>query len=137
MSRRRPVSLPCAVEGCRERAYYEVATVAEDRELRAKPWYCSRHRKPDEVLSLVYQDERQEREQVLEVYEESYGRFWGIEGTGEGSNGIVSGPGFKAFASDFPAGTKLVVSARLVKPRACPDDDPRCNYPECSCWEMP
>jgi hypothetical protein len=33
-------------------------------------------------------------------------------------SGFVYGPGFKAFADDFPEGTQLVVTARIVMPNA-------------------
>jgi hypothetical protein len=68
-------------------------------------WFCVRHSKPNEVLSL------ENRETCAELISEErpYGRYFG-------NFGFVHGPGFKAFAKDFPAGTKIIVTARLVLP---------------------
>jgi len=105
----------CAEDGCRETAYYEHANqreAQESRQRRAKyPYRCSRHTRPDEVLT----QDGTEREGVLTVYEESYGRFWRSEHDKSGS-GSARGPGFKAFAKDFPTGTRLVVTARIELP---------------------
>lgn len=114
---RRPISevIRCAEDGCREVAYYEHATqreAQESRQWRAKrPFRCSRHIRPDEVLST----DDVERTGVLTVYEESYGRFWQTA-PGTSGSGSASGPGFKAFAKDFPPGTRLVVTARIELP---------------------
>lgn len=105
----------CAEDGCRETAYYEHANQREAREAlqwRAKfPYRCSRHTRPDEVLA----EDSPERVGVLTVHEESYGRFWLGEHDKSGS-GSAHGPGFKAFAKDFPPGTRLVVTARIEPP---------------------
>jgi len=45
------------------------------------------------------------------------GYFWGPEGTPDKAHhGIESGPGFQATADNFPPGTKLIVTARVVLP---------------------
>jgi hypothetical protein len=111
---RRPISevVRCAEDGCRETAYYEHASqreAAESRQWRAKhPYRCLRHTRPGEVLT----QDGTERVGVLTVYEESYGKFWRGE-TDKSGSGSAHGPGFKAFAKDFPAGTRLVVTARI------------------------
>lgn len=106
----RPVTLNCAEPGCRERAFYEVRTMKEDRELRSKPWRCMRHTRPEEVLS----PENATRTQTLEVYERPYGKFWRRVGDKHGGTGFTHGPGFKAFAADLPVGAKLIVEAHLA-----------------------
>ena len=40
------------------------------------------------------------------------GLFWRAEGAGAGS-GFTFGPGFNAHATDFPEGTRLVVTAQI------------------------
>lgn len=111
MSRRRPVTLRCAEPDCRESAFYEVRTVAEDRELRSKPWRCVRHSHPEIVLANI----GDERGQTLVCVEKSYGRFWFPEGKTTGS-GYLHGPGFQAFAEDFQPGTRIHVSAHVLPP---------------------
>jgi hypothetical protein len=46
-------------------------------------------------------------------YEEPYGLFWS-----KARSGLTSGPGFKAFAVDFPAGTILRVTAEIIFPES-------------------
>jgi hypothetical protein len=41
--------------------------------------------------------------------QEEYGRFWNHQG-------FLSGPGFKVWAKDFPAGSRLIVTARVELP---------------------
>lgn len=110
-------SPPCEHEGCRERASYVCATRREQQEAmqsvkRRGGWRCVRHTAPDEVLSA----ENPYRETVLVSYEESYGRFFRREGQEKGGSGFQHGPGFKIYADDFPAGTRLIVTARVVTP---------------------
>jgi hypothetical protein len=104
----------CEEDGCTERAYYVLRTRREyDQTIqglqRRGGWRCVRHTKADEVLSA----ENPVRETTLASYEASYGRFFAPEGQAKGGSGFVYGPGFKAFAKDFPPGTRLVVTARL------------------------
>lgn len=127
MSPRReyPIRYVCAEPGCTE-TYYSVASTREDeRSTRAwyakRPWRCTRHTAADEVLST----ENLERVTVLTADrvesrssrrrpegEPDYldGLFW------SGSSGFQYGPGFKAFAKDFPPGTRLIVTARIELP---------------------
>lgn len=62
------------------------------------------------------------RETVLISHEETYGLFWRAEGQEKGGNGFVFGNGFKAFAKDFPAGTRLTVTARVELPLASDEE---------------
>lgn len=118
MSRREyTIRFKCAEDGCGE-WYHSVATTrrdeAETRALYAKrPWRCTRHRKPEEVLSL----DNQERVAVLTAqrskrYPDLPDLFWN-----DGS-GFEYGPGFKAYAKDFPPGTRLIVTARIELPES-------------------
>lgn len=84
-------------------------TKAEELRRRQKPWYCTRHTRPEEVLT----ESNAVREHVLEVYEMSYGKFWRAAGTDQSGSGFTYGPGFKAFADDFATGTRLIVTARI------------------------
>lgn len=109
----------CVHEGCAERAHYHFDTRREEHEtitsLRSRGgWRCVRHTRPDEVLSA----EAPAREAVLVSRQESYGRFFAPEGQDKGGNGFLHGPGFKAYAEDFPPGTRIVVTARVELPRA-------------------
>jgi hypothetical protein len=40
--------------------------------------------------------------------------YWGKD---EAWNGFSHGPGFKAFAEDFPAGTRLRITAEIIFPQ--------------------
>jgi hypothetical protein len=120
MSRRKPNHrTTCAEPECRESAFWEYDRVADMRnhlrDLAKNPWRCTRHTKPDEVLGLG----NRVRTQVL-VASESEQRipdhlFW-IPESGTTGSGFTYGPGFKAYANDFPAGTRLVITARIEPP---------------------
>lgn len=111
----------CAHEGCGESAWYEFDTQREYREWidrnRQRPWKCTRHFKPAEVLSK----DAPERTEVLVSTNinsptgRPLGLFWVPEGGVSGS-GFTHGPGFKAYTSDFPEGTRLIVTARIEVP---------------------
>jgi hypothetical protein len=121
--------------GCPEAGFYAYDTRREQGEAmvryRKEGWLCSRHSRPDEVLSI----ESPVVEAVLESYETDFGtdpssrtykrhRFWTTpERVAEkkGGNGFSYGPGFKAFAKDFPVGTRLTVTARVELPPASRD----------------
>lgn len=112
MSRREwPLILPCGHPGCTERSNYRYQTkrdLMESFELKHFSngrWRCVRHSQPDAVLSASNPSTRAE----LLLEERPHGRLFG-------NWGFVHGPGFKAFAEDFPAGTKIIVTAELVLP---------------------
>lgn len=102
----------CAEPGCREHGLFSYRTQEESRSLADEfrnGWRCSRHRNPEAVLSA----ENPERVTVLEAIAAGNGAtglFW------DGMNGFSFGPGFKAWAKDFPEGTKLIVTARIELP---------------------
>lgn len=101
----------CAHPGCNESVTFRYATRRdlinsfELKNYEGGRWKCTRHRNPSHVLSTG----NVVTETTLECREETYGRFFG-------NSGLVYGPGFLAYASDFPPGTKLVVTARIVLP---------------------
>ncbi|MEH3142502.1 MAG: hypothetical protein PGN37_20485 [Mycobacterium kyogaense] len=106
----------CAEDGCREVTItnYEFKRDYADAARREKsqpPWKCLRHSRPREVLSTT----NRATVGVLECVESEYGsRFWH---NGERSTtGWEHGPGFMAWAKDFPVGTKLVVSTDIELP---------------------
>lgn len=115
------IRLACDAEGCREGTVSVASSRKEEAEARARyarhPWRCCRHRAPEEVLS----SDNAERIAVLvagksKSYPHLSGLYWDGEGNRYGGQGIVSGPGFKAIADDFPPGTKLIVTARIALP---------------------
>lgn len=107
-----PLQFRCAHEGCSERVTYRYETLRDLKssfELKhyggGNGWLCTRHSRPNELLSL------ENTETCVEMVsrQEDHGRYFGTAG-------FVSGPGFKLFADDFPAGTKLIVTARIELP---------------------
>lgn len=112
MSRRDwPLMVRCGHEGCTEQATYryqtrrDLVTSFEAKNYTDGRWRCIRHRRVNEVLSAFNPETRTE----LTVTELPSGRYFG-------NSGFIYGPGFKAFAKDFPPGTKVIVSATLVPP---------------------
>lgn len=104
----------CGHEGCREWARYEADTRAESIEQQKRygngRWRCVRHSQSDEVLSAT----NPIRTTEVVSRQEKHGRYFGYFG-------FVHGPGFKAFADDFPPGTLLRVTAEIVLPAAPKD----------------
>jgi hypothetical protein len=123
MPRRRTYTRPCAHSGCPERSFIEY-TARRDLDGVSPTWKCSRHAKPNEVLSA----DNPETTAVWTLhpsYIDGYlrsdppklvGYFWGPEGAEKGHSGGAVGPGFIAYAKDFPPGTRLVVTARVELP---------------------
>lgn len=112
MSGRRTVRFRCGHDGCTEWTHYEIMDRAHSIDLQKRygngQYRCVRHTNLDSVLS-------QDRRRIVhEVTAESRGvdkakLYWG-------NSGFAHGPGFKAFADDFPAGTILRVTAEIVLP---------------------
>lgn len=107
------IAVKCTHDGCTERDRYHFDTRDDmARHFKREPesyHKCVRHRRPDDVLSVS----NSTRVDVVTVFETEHGKFWGKE---KAFSGFTSGPGFKAFASDFPAGTKIKVTAELILP---------------------
>lgn len=106
-----PLRVTCGHPGCTESNTYryetqrDLASSFERKNYYPDKWRCTRHSRPDEVLSA----RNPSTEAVLVVDEYEYGRYFG-------HFGLVTGPGFKAFACDFPPGTRLIVTARIEIP---------------------
>ena len=111
------IRLVCAEPECRETSFTTAETRREEDEIRRRyarrPYRCVRHTNPEEVLS---ESNRERTTQFVagksEKYPELENLFWGR------GSGLVSGPGFKAYANDFPSGTKLTITARIELPDA-------------------
>lgn len=115
-SRRYTTQLRCAEEGCVEGSFFESSSRRDQQESLAHyakhPYRCYRHSAPNEVLS----EANPATTKTLEVTEKFYKGYYGLQSLGvfwDGTNGLVSGPGFRAIAKDFPVGTRLVVTARI------------------------
>ena len=114
MRRRHAPRYRCEHPGCTEWALFEVATRREALELDrryAGKWRCLRHTRMEEWLTA----DNRIREVTLTVEQLPYGRFWR-----ELHNGYASGPGFNAYAEEFPPGTQIIVTARLLLPAPAP-----------------
>lgn len=119
MRRRSGIRFQCTEPGCRESGHFQPDTAADEARLRSlyeNKWQCLRHGSPERVLSLT--NKRRTTETIAgrsKRYPNLTGLFWAD------FSGFVSGPGFMAWADDFPEGTKLVIDARIVLPG---DDQP-------------
>lgn len=101
----------CSEEGCAEFTVFRYETrreLSESYAARAYAhtgWRCSRHAKPLEVLGK----DNMATEFEVASNRTKLGTFWN-------GCGFMHGPGFKAWAEDFPPGTKLIVTARIELP---------------------
>lgn len=104
------VTKRCVFPGCTETGFqnYESRRSMRESTWANSDWTCCRHSKPDEVLSpesLVRVTEH--------VCSQNCGRnYW------NGRSGFEHGPGFKAYADDFPVGTVLRITAEIVLPES-------------------
>jgi hypothetical protein len=123
MSRRQTTRFQCGHEGCKEFAVYDYTYADERKRLWDAngngKYRCSRHTRMDENLSA--DNTRTVYELTATKVAASSGGyldelFWCVAGGRIGS-GFMSGPGFKAFASDFPEGTVVRVTAEVVLPK--------------------
>lgn len=123
MARERTTTIRCAETGCTETNTYAYTSQREYGEIytrqRDKPWKCTRHNKPDEVLRL----DNPEITAIFTADKLLYGNpptllpslYWRSE-SGVANSSLMSGPGFKAHTSDFPEGTRVIVTARVEIP---------------------
>lgn len=119
MPRRRYTHRAPCVPGCPKTGFFEYATqreyAAHQTSLSTRPWRCTRHTAPDEVLSA----ENPSRTVTLVATPGERSPddlFWKVEGANRLDSGFVHGPGFKAYASDFPVGTRLSVTVHIEPP---------------------
>lgn len=108
-----PLRFKCAHDGCTESVTYRYETRRdmvsswEAKHYSGGRWKCLRHSEPERVLSASNPQTRFE----IVSDQRDYGRFFG-------HFGVVTGPGFLCYAADLPAGTKLIVTARIELPDA-------------------
>ncbi len=116
----------CAEPDCRETQFFIHETRRDQAEAykrqREHPFRCTRHADPDKNLRPGNEIVRQvlvatrlkakRRHRMLDEDSWLPGLFWIPEGKDTGS-GFTRGPGFNAYAVDFPEGTRLVVTAEI------------------------
>ena len=117
----------CAEPGCREVQLYVHSTRADEaaswRRQAEHPFKCSRHRKPEQNLRPG--NEKTSSVLVATRLNGLDKLFWVPEGAETGS-GFAFGPGcFTAYADDFPAGTRLVLTAEVLSPLTTPRPEGR------------
>lgn len=114
-----PIHMTCAEPGCQESTFTVADTRQDEREARERynrnPWRCARHTNPERVLTpdspvRLTELEARPTERLPDTL------FWHGEGP---TSGFRYGPGFKAFARDFPPGTRLRITAEILPPVAC------------------
>lgn len=126
------LSIECADLSCKETRDRNLPTTAEYyqaiQDNRAAPWKCTRHAKPDvrpgnEAAGVTLVARRvprrvRDRSAPEGWRDDGYlsGLYWWREGAERASSGRVSGPGFTADASEFPEGTRLKITARILPP---------------------
>lgn len=103
----------CGNPGCSEFARYEADNRKHYIDLSTRygngRWLCTRHSRPNEVLSA----DNPKTVQELTALGSNGTLYWWKETAG---SGFSCGPGFKAFAKDFPEGTILRVTAEVIFP---------------------
>lgn len=103
----------CGHPGCVEFTRYEADNRKHYIELETKygagKFRCVRHTDLNSVLS----SENDRIVDEMTVLQEPHGLYWGKE---KAWSGFTSGPGFRAFAEDFPPGTILRVTAEVILP---------------------
>jgi len=101
----------CSHDECKETGFYTATSRRELSEIanRNRVWKCVRHTAPNEVLS----EESPNKRIVLTVIESNEHNYWANE-DGKLGSGFVYGSGYKAYASDFHVGTKLVITVELI-----------------------
>ena len=109
-SRRRSITVSCHTDGCGESTFFEYSNSTEyvSSARAADAWKCLRHK--DTTAVLRPNNPRVAYEATVAA--ETYGLFWSQNG--KPVNGLLHGPGFYAFAADFPEGTRLRVTAEIV-----------------------
>lgn len=116
----------CADPGCRESVTYRHETRADEaasvKSQREHPWKCARHLRPDQVLGPG----REVIAGVMTVIARPSARSWETPRIWEAPGWLfrsdsIHGPGFRAFAADWPEGTRLEITARILPPEEADD----------------
>jgi hypothetical protein len=109
-------TLRCHFEGCRETGFFEYDSQRELSEslnsAYFKNWMCSRHNAPHKNLT---HESTAKTAVLVATRSESGGQYWRLEGATTGS-GVDSSSAHKAYAGDFPEGTRLVITAYVETP---------------------
>ncbi len=112
------IRIVCSEDDCHESDLYVYPNKTEAREARVqwatRPYKCVRHTTPNTVLSA----DNPTRTHVLTAFEGAresrrYEHVWRVSADARSGSGYERGPGFQAFAKDFPPGTRLIVTARI------------------------
>lgn len=105
----------CTEPDCTEVAFYEYTSNADygrlSREQKARPWQCSRHRNPEQLIT----PDQRVRTVVLiadksKRFPDPTTLFWRRDGDADVGSGFLFGPGFKAHADDFPEGSRITIT---------------------------
>ena len=112
-------SVTCTHPGCTRQGRFEYSNAEELRRIHTElgsRWKCDRHFDLGRRLSP---DRLQSTHRMTACPSfrnpEAADRYWYSEGSDMGS-GFVYGPGFTAHTEDFPAGTVIEVTARIILP---------------------
>ena len=111
-------SYRCPESGCPEVGRFAYSNREQGKRLESSygggKWRCVRHTTPDEVLSPT--NRARQVVMVLGKSEGAPGLYWSrTDGRGLVS-GFAHGMGWKAFAGDFPEGTRIVTRVEVVLP---------------------
>ena len=130
MTRKYTATARCSHEGCAKTQLFHATTRAEEKRMhrRIRTWLCTRHTDPEGVLGV---DNRIVRSTYVAKHDKGQDKsFW------DGRSGFIYGRDWKAFADDFPPGTRVEVTARVILPDALCDhgielDEDGSGCPEC------
>lgn len=105
------LNLRCHHEGCKETSFYSYSTQRDYREAvkggQDRNWMCTRH--SDDRL-LTTEKLEASKEMTVTFDEKLQKKFF------DGRNGFNHGASWKAFAEDFPIGTKIIESIKVILP---------------------
>jgi hypothetical protein len=122
MRRTYDLHIKCSDSECHEYSNYAYDTRKEYTEgvKRNKTWTCVRHMNPNSVLSKTNTNTSETLVCIRKQFSEnSFGQFWQLlkdVGTEKLQSGFQYGNGYKAWADEFPEGTKLVVTSEIILP---------------------
>lgn len=104
----------CAEPGCSEWFHYEYDLkrdkVDADKRRQQRPWKCVRHTDKNSVLSPT------NTKIVTEMVSGKSKRYPELDSLFFGESGFVFGRGWKAYAKDFPLGTKIIETVEVILP---------------------
>lgn len=110
--------LTCAAKPCPESQTYVYDTMRDREEshqfYRRNPWHCAKHSTPEKVLT----PERLTIRTALTVGPpgDRFRKTAWLKEDGSREAAFVYGAGFKAFAEDFPEGTRLTITVTAELP---------------------